>query len=83
MLSVINSAGRLNKPYKFSDGLDILYFLIGNLDIEFVLKGHDYINDIKGISSQVIDNAGIKGNAVLINLELEAKYFFDLIKNHF
>ena len=41
-----------------ANGLELLSFLIGNVDAEFFLKRHDELDGVEGVGTEVFDEFG-------------------------
>ena len=50
------------------DGLDLLGIVIRDVKDELLLEGHDDLNDVKGVETEVIDEVGLVGNLASVNL---------------
>ena len=60
----------LDELYDVANSLDVLNLILGDLNIEFVLKSHYQINYVQGISAQVVLNVGSFCDVVSLNVEL-------------
>ena len=60
----------LDELYDIADSLDVLDLILGDLNIELVLKSHYQINNVQGISAQVVLNVGSLCDVVSLNVEL-------------
>lgn len=52
------------------NSLDLLSSLIRNLNVEFLFESHDQLNDIQGVSAQIIDEGRIDCDLVRLNAQL-------------
>ena len=70
----------LDKLYDVADSLDVLDLILGDLNIELVLKSHYQINNVQGISAQIVLNVGSLGDVVSLNVELLGDELLNLVK---
>src|SRR3954470_16005335 len=52
------------------DGLDVLGFLVGDLDLELLFHRHHQLDDVERIGAQVLDEGGLRLDLVLADPEL-------------
>lgn len=50
------------------DGLDLLGIVIGDVEDELLLEGHDDLDDVKGVETEVIDEVRLVGNLASVDL---------------
>jgi hypothetical protein len=72
----------LDELYDIADSLDVLDLILGDLNIELVLKSHYQINNVQGISAQIVLNVGSLGDVVSLNVELLGDKLLNLVKYH-
>ena len=58
----------LDELYDIADSLDVLDLILGDLNIELVLKSHYQINNVQGISAQIVLNVGSLCDVVSLNV---------------
>jgi len=63
------------------DGGDVGGFLLRDLTVELLLDGHDQLNGVKGVGTEVIDESGRVGDGVSVDAELGNNDLLDLILN--
>jgi len=71
----------LDELYDIADSLDVLDLILGDLNIE-LLKSHYQINNVQGISAQIVLNVGSLGDVVSLNVELLGDKLLNLVKYH-
>src|SRR6266446_2097551 len=54
------------------DGADLLGFLVGDLHVVFFFEGHDQLDDVERIRTQILDERGIRGHFILADAQLLA-----------
>jgi acyl CoA:acetate/3-ketoacid CoA transferase alpha subunit len=62
-----------------SDSLDILRLLVRDADIEFFFEFHNQLNSVKAVCSQIVLEAGLRGDLCFVHAELvdnDLNYFF-------
>ena len=72
----------LNVFDNVADRLDVLDLLVGDLNVELFLEGHDQIDQIQRICAEVIDDAGLHRYLFILNIELVNQNLFYFVKNH-
>lgn len=50
------------------DGLDLLGIVVGDIEDELLLEGHNNLNDIEGVETEVVDEVGLSGDLGGIDL---------------
>src|SRR4029077_16009119 len=55
---------------RFADIADLLGLFVGDLDAELLLEGHHQLDDVQRIRSQIIGEAGLQGDLILVDAEL-------------
>ena len=63
------------------DGGDVLRVVVGDLEVELLLDGHDELDDIQRVSTQIIDEARLRLHFVFFNVQSFANDFNDLVGN--
>jgi hypothetical protein len=53
-----------------ADGDDLLGVLVGDLDVEVLLQGHDELDGIEGVGAQVLDELRVRVDVFLVDPEL-------------
>ena len=53
-----------------ADGLDLLGLLVGDRDAELLLERHDELDDVERVGAEVVDERGLLGDVVLLDVEL-------------
>src|SRR5207249_6174750 len=55
-----------------ADGLDLLGLVVGDLDVELLLQLHDQLDDVERVGADVLDEAGVAGDRLLVHREVLA-----------
>ena len=55
--------------YRIAYGHDLLCFLLGDLDIKFLLNPHNNLEYIQRICSQIVHKCGVHGDLILIHVQ--------------
>ena len=69
----------LNILHDVAHRFDVFDFFIRNFHIEFLFQGHHQVNDIQGVSAQVIGDGSLHRDLFRIHIQLIAqnfRYFF-------
>src|SRR3954470_19947640 len=53
-----------------ADGHDLLGVLVGDLDVEVLLQGHDELDGIEGVGAQVLDELRVRVDVFIVAPEL-------------
>src|SRR3954454_8970057 len=52
------------------DGADLLGRVVGNLDSELLLEGHDQLDDVEAVGAEIVDEAGFLGDLAFLDPEM-------------
>ncbi len=52
------------------DGRDLLGGVVGNLDPEFLLEGHDQLDDVEAVRAEIVDEARFLGDLVGLDAQM-------------
>src|SRR5271165_3884086 len=69
----------LDVIHRILHGADFFRVLIGNLDVEALLEGHDQLHGVERVGAQVIDERGAGSDFALVHTQLlhyDLLYFF-------
>ena len=69
----------INDP---ADGVELGRILIIDGDAVHILQGHDQFNDIERIGAEVVDQTGVHGDGLGIDLKLLGQSVSYIFKNH-
>ena len=65
----------------FTDGVEILDILVGDLNAELVGQGGDHINNVKAVCAEIVDNVAVGGNLFRLDLKLVGQIVTDAAEN--
>src|SRR5205085_5071350 len=55
---------------RIADGPELLGILVGNVDVELLLKLHDQLHDVEAVRTEVLDEARVIGKLLALDAEL-------------
>src|SRR5581483_6760424 len=61
---------RLDVLHRFLHPRDLLGVLVGNLDAELLLEGHDELDGVERVGTQIVDKRGVRRHFLLVDSEL-------------
>src|SRR3954466_6671828 len=61
---------RLDVLDGFLDARDLLRVLVGNLDPELLLEGHDELDGVERVGTQIVDERGVRRHFLFVDSEL-------------
>ena len=64
-----------------ADGFEVFDVLVRNLGVEFFLQSHHQVNNIKGVSTQILDDLRLLGHLFFLQVELVAENLLYLFEN--
>ena len=60
----------MDELHGVADGLDVLGGVVGDLDVELFLEGHDQLDVVEAVGAQVVDEAGLLGDLLRIGVQV-------------
>ncbi len=73
---------RLDILYGVTNGLDLFCILVRDLEIESFLQRHNQLDDIKGVSAEIIDERSLHDDVFFVHTKLFHDNFLNLFKTH-
>ena len=55
---------------RVADGGDLLSRIVGDFDAEFLFEGHDQLDDVETVRTEIVDEAGFLGDLVGLDAEV-------------
>ena len=64
------------------DGADVAGALVGDDDVVLLLDGHHELDHVQGIGAEIVEDVGVGGDGLGVDLELVSQKLTNGVKNH-